>query len=407
MALNLAYSFSRIQAADCPRRFKKLYLDKAYEPSTVPAETGGMVHEAMKYYLGWLYKNKRVSNPEILAQSVVRCIFEKDEYKKWPHDMSQEDRDEVSHKAQELVKDTSFSIDPNARKHWIEQKIVFDKDWKVLPAKAWFNKTGVYFRAILDWAYIPMNEDTLYVIDHKSGWGEPDPGQLPYYAWSGFAGLGVHKVAKRIGIKFHWVAQNDKIEDMGFFEIADLKDIRERIDSRIIEIESMTEFPSVAGPSCSYCGFSGDCPSVDLSWVEVVDKKAPAPSFVLDTMEKAEKGLELLILAKARLRELEEALGTFYRDHGPIKAAGKIFESRVKTAWMLMDHYGIQKALKDLGVHPTDILKYTGLSKTKLWNILTENKLKRHYGDLTKLYGEENSEDQEPRAYVAEKEVKR
>ena len=407
MALNLAYSFSRIQAFDCPRRFDKVYLKKQYEPSTVPAESGNIAHDVMRYYLTWLYKNKRTSNDKILDQSVVRVIFEKDEYKKWPPEMSQEDRDTCAHNCQEMFKGSSFAIEPNVRQHWLEQRITFDKDWKILPEKAWFQKKGVYFRAILDWGYIPTDEDTLYIIDHKSGWGEPDPGQLPYYAWSGFAGLGVHKVVERIGIKFHWIAQNNRIDDMGFFDIKDLKDIRKRIDSKVKEIEANNKWDPVAGPSCAYCGFSGDCPAVDTSWLEVTDKKSPSKAFVLDTMEKAERGLEILVLAKARLGDLEKALATYYHDHGEIKAAGKIFESRDKEAWKLIDSFGIQKALQSLGVHPSDLLQYTGMSKSKLWDVLTETGLKRHYGKLTEKFGEINSETQNPKVYVAKKEVKR
>ncbi|MBW1998587.1 MAG: PD-(D/E)XK nuclease family protein [Deltaproteobacteria bacterium] len=404
MPLNLAYSFSRIQAFACPFRFHKLYIEKAHEPPSAIAVVGQVSHAIMKEYLAWLYENHRMFSLKVLDQCAARAFSEMDRRDKWPPGFTEEDKQEVMRAVDDLVagiQDAEFSIDPNVRAYWTEQKLAFDRHWNLLPDDAWFEK-NVYFRAVIDWAWVPQDENTLVIVDHKSGWGDPDPHQLPYYAWAGYAGLGKEHGINRVSVKLNFLAKGAKIEEGGFYSPEDLLKVGEDIDATIEEIEFNEDWDPKPGAQCSYCGFTAECPAINSSWIQLAaSKAAPAQSFTIDSPQKAEKGLELLVLVQARLKELEKALNAWVVEHGPIKAAGKVMEQREVEKWLLTDPYGFQRALMDYGIHPSDILASTGISKSALYNLLKKHKAQRHYGELVEAYGAINRETRKPGVYNA------
>jgi len=404
MPLNLSYSFSRIQAFACPFRFRKLYIEKAYEPPSVVAVVGQIAHEIMKEYLSWLYENRRMLSQAVLNQCAARVCTGMDRQNKWPSNFNEEDKQKVMETIDNLVEElegAEFKIDPNVRAYWTEQRLAFDRRWNLLPEDAWFEKE-VYFRAIIDWAWVPYDENTLVVVDHKSGWGDPDPAQLPYYAWAGYVGLGKEHGINRVSVKLNFLAKGAKIEEGGFYNPNDLFQIRDDIYSTIREIAFNENWDPKPGAQCSYCGFTVECPAVNSSWLEISGNKVtPTEAFTIDSPQKAEKALELLVLVQSRLKELEKALGDWIAEHGPVKAAGKVMEQREQEKWLLTDPYGLQRALMDYGIHPSDILASTGISKTALYSLLKNHKAQRHHRELLEKFGAVNVELQKPRIYVA------
>lgn len=400
MPLNLAYSFSRISDYDCKRRFAKKYIEKKKEPVTVIASIGRVGHDAMKTYINALYLRKVESDKDLLRKAVDHAIGQKDR-RGWPDHFSSIDIDNVKSSVIALFDSFVFNIDFNVKEAHVEKQLAFNSQWSLLGDSAWFETKGVYFRAILDWAYIPANENTLWIVDHKTGWGEPDESQLKYYALAAFAGIS-HTI-ERIGIKFHWIAQGGRMEDKGFFEPSDMVGIRDEVNTKIIEIENNTDWETpTPGKYCDYCGFTEDCPAVQTSMKQITSGE----SFQVNTKEAAEKALEMFILVNARLADLNKALQGYVRRNGPVSAAGKIMESRKKETWTLEDPYGLQKAMIRLGIHPTDIMASTGITVTNLKDLLKKHDVIRHLEKLQKNHGKLQESMGEIKPYVLKKKGK-
>jgi len=284
---------------------------------------------------------------------------------------------------------------------WIEQKLTFDKEWNVLPKDALFDTSGkVYFRAILDWATLKDRE--LDIIDHKSGYGTPDPEQLPVYAWCAVKGLMRPDHSgyplDRVVVKHNLLAKQGQIKEATFYSPDEIDGLGANIDSAIQEIENNETWEPIPGKYCGYCGFTAECAATTKAFDTVaVAKRDPLD---IQTKEQAEKGLELFILAKARLGELEKALQGFVAKNGPISAAGKIMEARKKEDWNNVRVYDLLKSLEDLGIPASDVAAHVGLSKTKLGSLLKTQNKGRHLRPLMEAHGDLNTITKDPGVYV-------
>lgn len=377
----MAYSYSRLNAFKCRRRFKKLYIEKLKEPTTLPAEAGGLVHDVMKIYLNWLYKEEIPADLNYLREAIKHVQTTRD------HDP----------KAFDSAKDTlqnveTFRIDPKPRQFWIEQKLAFNDQWILL--NDWFDPE-TYFRAIIDWTYIPADQKTLFIIDHKSGWNDPDPDQLPIYAICGFLALKETGLVDRIEIKWNMIAK-DRIIEGGYFTPDDLPAEIQKVDAQIREIELNEDWSPTAGHYCSYCGFREDCPALEKGMKDLM----VLPGVEVETMAQAEKLLEVLILAGERLKDLEKLLKKFVTDKGPVKALGKILEARTSEKWTEEDNFAIQKKLKGIGIHPIDVVNDFGFTETKLKNLLKKHGKSIFLNEILGRYGKTTAETNEPKIYV-------
>ena len=409
MGLGLAYSFSRIKAFDCPLRFKFLHLDKRKEPSGIPAIAGQIAHDMMARYLQWLYmeKDKTPANKPVKRLSMdalrasARAALDEAEY---PSEFTSQDVQDVRDIIQKIL--SRLNMVPGGwllpgivgvEDKWIEQRMVFDKNWNRLDDQQWFKASGIFFRAIIDWAYIDEETQSLCIVDHKSGWGQPDERQLPYYAWTGLKGL----CADRDDIKYVRVFFNTlptaTLEEVCYYTREDALELSHTIEKKVEEIENNTVWDAIPGESCKYCGFKNECPKMNKAWDDVAVIQRSEDS--IQTKEDAEKAFQLYLLVSDRLSELKNQLETWVRKNGSISAAGKVMVEKEAKRWNVTKPSLLIKKLNDIGLPPADVAMNLGFSESSLKRVLkagdaiTHASKIRYMEELKQACGETEKKD--------------
>lgn len=259
------YSYSKLKAFSCPYRYKALYIDNRKEPKGKHAIAGGMAHDMMARYLATLYARKLDERRALDLEALGNCAAAAEEDTRWPEEASLQTRKEAAGLFNHLVNSLKmvkggwslFGI-KDVKEFWIEQNLCFDRSWNVLPNDAWFWKEGVFFRSIIDWAFV--RDNILCIVDHKSGKSVSiDELQLKIYAFCGQLALKIKE--KLAGVRvFYNVLPKAKLVGGHFFDPQAVPFVREIIEEKVSTIEHNKEWGPIPTSTCSFCGFRSECP---------------------------------------------------------------------------------------------------------------------------------------------------
>jgi hypothetical protein len=373
-------SYSRLKDLACPFRFKALHVDKTHrEPETPAMIVGSVFHKAIAKYRQRCMKMGVPSDPEALAS------YEPDV-----------DYDDIAAEVKKLLTSTANSelcqVPVDCDWYLIEGKLSFDSSLSYLGGKESWLDENVAFRAIADAVY--LYDGNLFIIDDKTGWGDPDERQLLIYASLVPSALPEEHRKSVKWINLTWYDhRRGQIIPAGEVEHEDdaiVKTKRFLLD-KIREVQDMKDFPAVSCELCDYCSIS-DCPlraSVEKSIVSADNAPVIKIPHELTTHEDAEKAVEFLVFVDSIKSRITELLQSWIQEHGPVTAAGKIAEEKPNEPWKVSDLQGLAKAAVAMGIKPEWLWDAMTITEAKLKKLARNAGL--HEGQLIMLmncYGE-------------------
>ena len=355
----IALSFSRWADSMCPFRFNALHIEKSHkEPVTEIIEIGGEFAEVVKGYRVHCYRAGVTSDLEYAKQ--VR----------FKHEQTGE--------LFEKFLASEFAVLPiTSPMALVERKLAFDADLNpIVPAAgqreddAWFSKDAA-FRCIADFAYV--EGDTLYIIDDKTGWADPDQDQLLFMA---------HLIPKSIPIQvervvglFNEVARGMRVLAVNA-PVADLAPIGPKILERIREVNSWTEFPPQACAKCPTCVVPGCGIRESAATALVSAPGAPALAIPekIETREQAESALMFVQFADGIVRRVKDLLKEYVGGNGEVYAGGKKAGFVEGEEWAPRDLSRFCSALVQMGAPPELVWRNLSLTRAGIEKILKKAK---------------------------------
>lgn len=342
----IASSYSRMKDAQCPFRFAALHIERRHkEPENEAMLLGSAVHDAVAHYFRHCLKKGVPSDMEYLRnydgpEEVKECLMN--------------------------LADTPFALAPIGSK-WaaVEARMAFKRDLSPIvmfdEKSAWLSKDTA-FRLVVDFAYVL--EDTLYVVDWKTGRGESDDTQTKIYGWL---------VAKHCADIIRAENVNASIVNLttGKYEteswpVEEGRSIEPVILEHLETINSWTEFPAIPCGQCKWCTVP-DCPVRDQALTALTSEKPeitiPAE---ITSLEDAERAVLFLLFAGDVTDRVSDLLRTYVETNGPVAAGGKIAELRPNTPWKCTDFEKLCRVLLAYGVESKAIWEHASMSESSL-----------------------------------------
>lgn len=355
----ITLSFSKLKDMECPYRFNAKHLDKSLvEPESDICLMGKDLAEALAAYRRHCL-DKGLLSDIAYFQEHPRAWF--DEGTMAP-----------------LIE--TFLGSPSALmpQTWdwcgVEDRLAFDANLDFIP-DGW-KSPEARFRMVSDFAYLAHG--TLWIVDDKAGWSDPDMRQVLIYGYllarmllaQGHAVKAVKVIFNRLALR--------KIEDMGEYELRHLEWVRHELRERIVQVNAWKNFPAIECRQCPNCGVM-DCPPRKTAVVALTTpSKAPQvpPTGWLDKPGQAESFLSLLVHGEALLEQVKAALKRHVLGYGPVRAAGAVARMKEKRSWRPRDLRKLVAVLGRYGVAEEEIWEALGLSRTEMERLAKRYKMK-------------------------------
>ena len=361
-----SWSWSRIQAAECPFRWGLLYLEKRKEAVGEAAQVGNIAHAVTaEYRRKWLEIGADTLYSNHL-EKVARAAAKKEGI---PEEIASKGH-EIALKA---INHMGLLPRDKPKKWWVEERWGFTEGWHVCE---WVGP-AVHWRGIGDFVWIDA-QGALHVEDDKSGWSTADRMQTLIYAHLACRVAGIEPA--EIYCRHNYLAKLESVEEItSWDEIRDY--VPEWIEAQIRRIQAIDDWSPSPGNQCSWCGFKPECPAIqetgtDLdvatgnsggSWLREIVQTGIA------TQANAQAALRFKILATELLGQLDGRLEEYVRQHGPVAAAGKVAEIREQAPEWSMDAEPCVLALLERGVPRETIWQNLSTSKTTVERILKDH----------------------------------
>ena len=349
------WSWSKIQAFGCPRRGYLRYAEKREEPESDIGLIGKALAEATAEYRTCWFVDHNMPSADALYQRV---------HQHYPERLHEQIGEIIRHwrstGAFSALPEKSVLLSYGAER-W------FNLNEKFRPVKH-ARTTTPWFRGVMDFMYYTKRRE-LIIIDDKSGTNY-DWNQGRIYAAAGALMMEAeYSAPETIYVRFNLTPlgrAEEQVYGMGIIE-----EVHTWLIGQVARIETMTEFPAVIGPACSYCGFTADCPEM-LNAREIIANPAPVAwsdesgicptTFAVQTQEAAEASVRFLIAAGVITDIVERELRAWVAEHGPVAAAGKVAEIRTSEMWSA-DTRRVVAALNALCIPPEQT--WSALSMTR------------------------------------------
>lgn len=402
---SMPFSPSRMEALECPFRFAKLYLEKQFEPTGEQAIIGKVFHS---WIVPYVYKCLELEINKLrdlswLGMLNMALIENK-------ADDSDTIRTKTQAMIQRLIDDPYWEMPFKGKPdlHALEQKWGFrfrkqrNEDREYLYPCGWFD-TNIDIRMIAD--LIWMEGHVLNIMDHKTGWGDPWEHQLDWYAAGAYS-----RYEKApwdvLKIWYHWPGKGGYYEEVGFYTRENLPQVVDKVIGQVHDARKTEEFPACACRACSWCGFKAECPKIAESaqgLITIESKAVVIPEggkFEIVDQGTAERALMACIMVGSRLEEIEQQLKDWVKINGPVSIGRQYMEQRTSNKWECTDPAGLMAVLQnDLNISMEKIAEVTGMSKSRLSDILRATKNKEQLGALMQQFGKTETITNEPRIY--------
>jgi hypothetical protein len=271
----------------------------------------------------------------------------------------------------DTFKNTSFVTVP-LKAAWvqIEGELAFDGSLTLIP-NGWMSPKCC-FRMKTDFAYV--QDDTLYIIDDKTGRGNPDPLQLELYAHLvnlafESASKGQARRPQRIVCIFNELGKR-KVDSWEYLP-GETDGAREKILARLEEVNSWKEYPARTCDQCRWCSIP-ECPAkLEAREVMLASKDAPVLYIPKEVKTKldAEMAMKFVLFAEQITDQVKDLVRDFVERNGAIFECGKVAEFRESTSWSPNSVEQLLKTLVAYGVAPSLIWDNVNINKTALEKI--------------------------------------
>jgi len=306
----MAWSISKLKTYACPLRFKRLYIEKRSEPSSDAANVGKACAEIMAQV-----RINHLGGVETTDEAMLHL------------GKIGSDGDEAqAARAVGIVKDALERMPdilppPENVASWnVETGLAFDEGWNRLD----FDQKGYYsgewgeafFTCKPDFAWMDK-EGILHIEDDKSGWGKYDSLQVNAYAFS------VANVLKAKGIAVNGVSCRYNFLSKGTyqyaenFQVEDVADFPDYINSEVNRINSDTEHKPVMGKHCDWCGFVSECPAHQRT-EQLLTTLTPETMKQITTHEQAVAGGLWLLAAERVVQAAKDKLKAYVLENGTV-----------------------------------------------------------------------------------------
>ena len=371
---HIPLSYSRWKDADCPHRFNAMHIERSYkEPESDAMRRGGNVHLITEQYRRHCYQTRRLSDLEWLSRKID----------------SIEDQD-VRQLVQNFSESAAVNLPMDAEWVQIEGRFAFGENLALLDGgkDGWFDPE-VRFRMVLDFAY--SQGDTLYLVDDKTGRGDPDSLQLELYAYlASQVYLSIHKnkPIRRIVCVFNELGKRKL--DSWEYTPSEVRDVRRKIFERLELVNSWKEYPAIACGQCKWCSVPG-CPvreSAAKALVETTGCPTITIPDAITTPGDAEKAVLFLLFADGVVDGVKDILRAYVEANGPVAAGGKVAELRENEPWKCGDLEKTVKTLVAYGAPPALIWDQLSLSESGIEKICKKAKIKERLPMVLQTMGE-------------------
>ncbi len=312
-----AISYSGLEQWACPYHGKRLRIDKAKEPETIPLLRGQVGHDFCRRYIEHCASRDMETDTSALPE-LFRAAWESG---KCPP----EEMDGLKIACGNVVNSIVVNVYTLA-----EQQYAVTREWK---DTAWFGK-GVWLRAVIDRLDVDGAEGII--TDFSFGWGKAEEKQLQVKIYAAVANVIYPEVERWTTRIFN--AQN-RTEAESVIAIDQIPRIRKDIESESRRIEAIVasgKFPAVPGDHCGYCGFLAECP---------VEASAPA----LGSADAARAALGELIVLDEKAKRIKAALRTWTNGAGPLEQGGMVI-GHFPTATKVFDKQAVILAAEQAGL---------------------------------------------------------
>jgi hypothetical protein len=361
----IALSYSRMKDMDCPYRFNALHIAKTYkEPMGEAAEIGSHVAEILKTYRLYCLQ-KQISSDIMWLASVAAD--------KTP------DPDKTAKILDHIDTFTNTSlVNLPIGATWVrtEARLAYDAKLKPLPEDTgWYDKRAA-FRMVADFAYIQDN--TLWIVDDKTGHGNSDPFQVRLYAYL-LPKLRPHNQIpsyERICCIMNELGKK-RCDVVGEYLPGEVEDAGQDLLAKLQEVNSWTEYPATVCSQCKWCSVPG-CPvrgQVETALVEVSKPPVSAIPTEITSRDQAERAMQFVLFAESCVDTVKELLRAWVEVNGEVYTMGKVAEMRSNTPWKATDVQKIAKALIAFGVQPEALWKELSLSESALEKLCKKHKI--------------------------------
>ena len=364
-------SYSRMSNMACPHRFNSLYIARTFqEPESDAMRVGHEVHAAIEQYLKHCFETKQTTD---LSWFEDNCTFPEG----------------IAEKCSSLVddfKNMAPSTPLDARWWAVELKRGFDAQLFPLNDKngGWMHK-NVAFRSIVDYAY--SHGDTLYVIDWKTGRGDPDPEQAKIYAHLVYKMAPATEMSGIVKVVVVWgMVAKGKMIRAGEWAIGDTIPLGVPILEAIETVNGWKEYPAVACDLCTAYGGCKipDCPlkseakQVILDAIPTTPEKGPTTIRLpekLEWIQDAQDAVLFIQFAEDLIDKLKSLLREFVEKNGPVLAGGKKAELRANNPWKVKDLQQLLGVLVKYGIPKEQIFGALSISESGVEKLLKKNRL--------------------------------
>lgn len=362
-------SYSRMADMACPHRFAAKYIHKTFvEPENDAMRIGSAVHSSIEQYLKHCFATKQLTD---------LAWFENASF---PEDIADRCRSLLDD-----FKSMAPAAPLDARWWAVELKRGFDAKLFPLDDKngGWMHK-DVAFRSIVDYAYV--HGSTLYVVDWKTGRGDPDPEQAKIYAHLAYKMAPPMDMAgvTRVAVVWGMIAKG-KMVRAGEWELGDTVPLGVPILEAIETVNGWTEFPAVACDLCTAyggckvpdCPLRSDAKAALVAAVPVPEKDTPKIRLPekLEWEKDAQDAVLFIQFAEDLIDRLKGLLRHYVEQNGPVTAGGKKAELRPNNPWKAKDLQQLLGVLVKYGVPKDQIFSAVSLTESNLEKLLKKNRL--------------------------------
>jgi hypothetical protein len=361
----IALSHSRMKDMGCPFRFNALHVAKTHkEPRGEAAEIGSHVAEILATYRLYCLQKQISSDISWLANVAADKVPDPDKTAK------------ILGHIDTFTNTNLINVPVNPAWSRTEAKLAFDKNLKPLPEDdGWFDKRAA-FRMVADFAYIQDN--TLWIVDDKTGQGDTDPFQVRLYAYL-LPKLRPHNQVpsyERICCVMNELGKR-RCDVVGDYAPGEVEDVGQDLLAKLQEVNSWTEYPATVCSQCKWCSVPG-CPvrgQVETALVEVSKPPVTAIPTEITTRDQAERAMQFVLFAESCADAVKDLLRAWVEANGEVYTMGKVAEMRPNSPWKATDVQKVAKALVAFGVQPEALWKELGLSESALEKLCKKHKL--------------------------------
>ena len=361
------YSPSRLETANCAKRFYHQYIAKDIgDTSSIASRRGNVVHETLEAITNSWLEEKGMDWPQVEAYTQQKIIAYK---------LTDEESIETSFRAAKVFMDNppkSLETIVGTEENLALKRV--DGEWE----ECEWDDTTCVVRCKID--ILQIDGHTATIIDHKTQFNKEsaDTFQMKFYAWMVKQ---FYPFVTKVNTVLHFA--RPELNSYSFPVEHTLEDIslyESIIMSRISSAEAMTnendDYEAAAGHHCTYCPMKLDCEILDKAKKKSTQLNKVKGGPIMNASEAQDVGAMIIVMDEV-LKVLKSKMKAFNKEIGPVVVNGKEIGYKASKGWAIptSKEKELFEFIKEGGIDPLDvfkpdvkILQKIGRQATKQWN---------------------------------------